>query len=271
MKKAQIYKISNTKTVDIYIGSTIQKLKDRFKAHRSNAKLNKNGKLYDCMRENGIEFFNIELLEEFDYNIKQDIGIKEKEYYEKLKPTLNMICPTIAIVVKYGRIYKLFNKLKVQDFYIGSTIKKINKRLCDHKSASNNGSTPIYKYMREVGKDNFEIELIEDNILITDLIVRENHWIQELKPILNKNLFLCRTEQERDAAKYQKNKEKVNKRVNLRRIIKRDEINAQKREHYRKNKEQILAKQSTQEYRDNANKLRRERLARKKVETEKTD
>ena len=266
MKKAQIYKISNTKTVDIYIGSTIQTLKLRFKAHRSNAKLNKNGKLYDCIRENGIECFNIELLEEFDYTIKQDSGIKEKEYYEKLKPSLNMICPTVASHVKYGRIYKLFNKLKVEDFYIGSTIKTINIRLSHHKSVSNKGTTPIYTYMREVGKDNFEIELVEDNVLITDLIVRENHWIQELKPILNTHIFLCRTEQERDAAKYEKNKERVKKRVNERRIIKRDEINAQKREHYYKNKERILKKQSTREYRDNANKLRRERLARKKLE-----
>ena len=120
--------------------------------------------------------------------------------------------------------------------------------------------------MREVGKENFDIETVEDNVLITDLIVRENHWIQELKPILNTHIFLCRTEQERDAAKYEKNKERVKKRVNERRIIKRNEINAQKREHYYKNKERILKKQSTREYRDNANKLRRERLARKKLE-----
>ena len=270
MKKARIYKISNTKTDDIYVGSTIQTIKNRFKSHRSNAKLNSNGKLYDLIRKNGIECFKIEILEEFDYTIKQDVGIKEKEYYERLKPSLNMVAPAVANVVKYGRIYKLFNKLKVEDFYIGSTIKTINKRLVDHKSASNNGSTPIYTYMRGIGKDNFEIELVEDNILIADLIIRENHWLQELKPPLNKNLFLCRTEQERDAAKYQKNKEQVKKRVSDRRIIKRDEINAQKREHYRKNREQILAKQSTQEYKDNANKVRRERLARKKLENETT-
>lgn len=270
MKKARIYKISNTKTDDIYVGSTIQTIKNRFKSHKSNAKLNKNGKLYDLIRKNGIECFKIEILEEFDYTIKQDVGIKEKEYYERLKPSLNMVAPNVVKDVKYGRIYKLFNKLKVEDFYIGSTINTINKRLGDHKSSSNNGSTPIYTYMRDVGKDNFEIELVEDNVLIADLIIRENHWLQELKPPLNKNLFLCRTEQERDAAKYQKNKEKVKKRVNDRRIIKRDEINSQKKEHYRKNREQILAKQSTQEYRDNANKLRRERRARKKLENETT-
>ena len=62
------------------------------------------------------------------------------------------------------------------------------------------------------------------------------------------------------------NKEKIKKRVNERRIIKRDEINAQKREHYAKNKETILSKQKTQEYKDNANKIRRERRARKKIE-----
>ena len=211
MKKARIYKISNTKTDGIYVGSTIQRLKDRFKSHKSNAKHNKNGKLYDLIRENGIECFKIELLEEFDYTTRQDVGIKESKHYKKLKPTLNMKLPNISNDVKYGRIYKLFNKLKIEDFYIGSTIKNIFSRLSDHKSASNNGSTPIYKYMREVGKDNFEIELVEDNVIIADLIIRENHWLQELKPPLNKNLFLCRTEQERDAAKYQKNKEKVKK------------------------------------------------------------
>jgi len=31
MKTARIYKIVNTKTVDIYVGSTIRILKDRFK------------------------------------------------------------------------------------------------------------------------------------------------------------------------------------------------------------------------------------------------
>jgi len=60
MKTARIYKIVNTKTVDIYIGSTIQTLKKRFKGHMSNAKHNKPGKLYDCIREYAVENFSIE-------------------------------------------------------------------------------------------------------------------------------------------------------------------------------------------------------------------
>ena len=50
--RAYIYKIINEKTDDIYIGST-NNLKNRFKSHKSNARLNKDGKLYDCMREYG--------------------------------------------------------------------------------------------------------------------------------------------------------------------------------------------------------------------------
>jgi len=266
MKKAYIYKIINTKTDDIYIGSTIQKIKDRFKAHRSNAKNNKKNLLYECMRKNRIENFNIELVEEFEFNKKEEIGIKEKEYFVKLKPNLNMIPPSIYIQKEYGRIYKLFNILDKTQFYIGSTIKKINNRLSSHKSASNNINTPLYKYMNENGKENFLIELVEDNILSDNLIIRENYWINELKPPLNSNIFLCRTEQERDKAKYENNKEQIKKRVNERRIIKRDEINSQKREHYARNRESILAKQKTQEYKDRANKLRRERRAKKKLE-----
>lgn len=266
MKKAYIYKITNTKTVDIYIGSTIQKIKDRFKSHKSNAKNKNNILLYECMRENGIENFNVELLEKFSFSNKEEIGIKEKEYYLKLIPSLNMKVPNICIQKEFGRIYKLFNSLDKAHFYVGSTIKSINDRLSAHKSASNNTNTPVYKYMNEIGKENFAIELVEDNIPNDNLIIRENHWINELKPPLNKNIFLCRTEQERDKAKYENNKEKIKKRVNERRIIKRDEINAQKREHYAKNKETILSKQKTQEYKDNANKIRRERRARKKIE-----
>ena len=268
MKKARIYKITNIKTTDIYVGSTIQSLKSRFKNHRSNAKLGKKGCLYDFIRKTGIENFNIELIEEFETYKKEEIGKKEKEYFIKLKPSLNTITPSISSSQNYGKIYKLYENLDSSNFYIGSTTNKLNIRLIQHQSASDEGTTPLYTYIREKGRNNFSIELIEDNIEINKLITRENHWIQELKPNLNKNIFLTRTEKERDKDKYEKNKEKIKKRVNERRILKRDEINAQKREHYAKNKDKILAKQKTQEYKDHANKLRRERRARKKLENE---
>ena len=221
MKTAYIYKITNKITDDFYIGSTIQSLKSRFKTHKINAKLNKNGLLYDLIRENNIKNFNIELIEEFKYNVKEEIGIKERLYFKNLKPSLNMKMPNICITKEYGRIYRLFNKLDTTKFYIGSTIKNINKRLSDHQSASNNNTTPLYKYIKEQSRDNFSIEVVEDDIELENLIIRENYWINELKPSLNKNIFLTRTEKERDKDKYEKNKEKIKKRVNDRRVLKR--------------------------------------------------
>ena len=69
--------------------------------------------------------------------------------------------------------------------------------------------------------------------------MRENHWITELDPVLNKNKNLCITEKERDHLKYLKNRDKILKRVTNRRIVKRDEINLQKMEHYYKNSERL--------------------------------
>ena len=105
--KAYIYKITSSKTTDFYIGSTIQELKNRFKTHKSDAKLGKPKKLYDCMRQYGIENFIIEVVEEFEIENKRDpkLGEKETEYYNKVKPTLNMKAPNINKENLYGRIY----------------------------------------------------------------------------------------------------------------------------------------------------------------------
>ena len=266
-KIGYIFKIVCNKTSDFYIGSTTRKIKTIFIAHKSNAKLNKSNRLYDHMRENGIENFRIEVIEEFEITSKDEIGKKEKEYYMKLKPTLNMITPSISSIASVGRVYRLFDKLNTSQFYIGSTKNDLQLRLMQHQSFSTKGTSPVYRYIKEKGRDNFDIEVIEDNIDCDSLIVREDYWINELKPPLNTNLFLTRTEKERDKVKYEKNKEQIKKRVNERRLLKKEEINAQKRKHYAKNKEAILAKQKTQEYKDNANAVRRKRRARKKLES----
>jgi predicted GIY-YIG superfamily endonuclease len=237
--KGIIYKITNTETPDIYIGSTIQPLKNRFKTHKSNAKLGKTEKLYEYMRIYGVECFSIELLEEFEIISKSDLGIKENEYYRKFNPSLNMKSPNICTDREYGRVYSVYLINDKTKNYIGSTIKNINDRLSDHRSASNNGKTPFYNFMRQNGKENFEIECLEDDVPFCELITRENYWINELDPPLNKNTNLCITEKERDRLKYIRNREKRLKQVSERRLLKRDEINEQKRQHYLVNKDKI--------------------------------
>lgn len=192
------------------------------------------------MRMHGIEHFKIELLEEIDVQKKSDIGENERKYYELLQPSLNMIAPKIKDMDKnVGLIYILEYVENDKNFYIGSTTSYIEFRLCQHKSASDKGTTPLYKFMNEHGKENFSIKCIEDNIPTSELIVREEYWIKQLKPTLNKNTNLTITEQERDRLKYIKNREKRLKQVSERRLLKRDEINAQKKDHYRKQCEQF--------------------------------
>jgi hypothetical protein len=193
------------------------------------------------MRKHGIENFKIELVEEFDIDNKRDpkIGEKELYYFNKFDPPLNMIAPKISYVREFGRIYCIKYKDDEKYFYIGSTEKEINERLSAHRSASLTQKTPFYTFMREKGRENFIIECIENNIPVDQLIIREDYWIKQLNPTLNKNKNLCITEKERDRLKYIKNKEKRLEQVRQRRLEKRDEINTQKREHYHANKERI--------------------------------
>ncbi len=138
-------------------------------------------------------------MEEFVIEKIDEIGVRERQHYTELKPSLNMKTPNIISHRDVGRVYKVYYSLDKSQFYIG--VKEIFARLRDHHSASMKGTTPLYTFIREKGRDNFSIELVEDNIETENLIIRENHWLQELKPPLNKNIFLTRTEKERDKAK----------------------------------------------------------------------
>lgn len=212
-----IYRVVNAITDDVYVGSTIQTLKNRFKAHRSNASLDKPGKLYDLMRSVGVEHFRVELLETIEYECISELGNKEREHHERIQPTLNMKIPNMTQQTKIGRIYKISYTEDISFFYIGSSINTIEKRLADHRSASNKGTTPFYTFMREHGRENFTIECLEEDVPTPDLIAREDHWIKVMKPTLNKNTNLMMTSQERDRLKFLKNREKRLEQIHERR------------------------------------------------------
>lgn len=245
--KGFVYEITNTVTKHKYIGSTIQTLHNRFKAHRSNARIGKKGKLYDHMRTVGIENFAINVLEDCEVDSIEQLCIREHTHYIGHNPSLNDIAPRSSFEDKsVGRIYRVTCKTDTTQFYVGSTTNNLDFRLTQHKSAALAGTTPFYTFMREHGRDDFVIECVEDNVPLDQLIVRENYHIAELKPPLNKNTNLCITVQERDRLKYLKNREKRLQQVSARRLMKRYEINAQKKVHYSANKERISAKDKAQ-------------------------
>ena len=89
-QNSKIYKIVNDIEELIYIGSTTQKLCLRMGGHRTRAKNNQsNTKLYEHMRNLGIECFKIELIELYPCETVEQLIAREGEYIRNLKPDLN--------------------------------------------------------------------------------------------------------------------------------------------------------------------------------------
>lgn len=94
MDNGKIYKLINTENDKIYIGSSNnQYLSQRIDRHRQMCKDitgRRDSKLYIHMREIGVEKFQIELIEKFVCETKQQLVEREQYWIEQLKPELNM-------------------------------------------------------------------------------------------------------------------------------------------------------------------------------------
>ena len=117
-----------------------------------------------------------------------------------------------------GKIYKLVNNVD-DKIYIGSTCNFLRVRKSEHKNTSRScPNRNVYKHLNEVGWENVEIILIEAYECKNkdELHQRERHWIDELKPELNKTRPLI-TNDEKEQWKeeyYNKNKVEINKKNN---------------------------------------------------------
>ena len=117
-----------------------------------------------------------------------------------------------------GKIYKLVNSIDDQ-IYIGSSCTRLSDRKSQHKVTSRrHPNRSVYKHLNLVGWENVEIILIE-NVNCNNkeqLHSRERHYIELLKPSLNKQIPL-RSQKEwfQDNPNYlkqyyQANKESIN-------------------------------------------------------------
>lgn len=114
-------------------------------------------------------------------------------------------------------IYKIVYKDDPTQFYIGSTINTLKRRLALHRVASKRGTSKFYTFMREKGTDKFKIELIQD-IQVADgpeMRRTEQAFIDLLDPTLNEIRAFQTEEQYRQQAKelgqrtYQRNRNKL--------------------------------------------------------------
>lgn len=80
-----------------------------------------------------------------------------------------------------GLIYKIENQIN-HKVYIGKTVDTLEKRWKQHILESRKpirACRPLYAAIQKYGIDNFQIELVEENIGSADLDDKEQYWIQQ--------------------------------------------------------------------------------------------
>ena len=109
-----------------------------------------------------------------------------------------------------GKIYCIRNHVN-DKIYVGSTCQSLSKRMAYHRDdcmKSNRYNTLIYKMMRDLGRDNFYIELIEEYPCedSNQLTRREGELMRDLKASLNQ-VIAGRTRGEYKIDSYEKIKQ----------------------------------------------------------------
>tara|TARA_R100000655_G_scaffold14351_1_gene31949 strand:- start:425 stop:943 length:519 start_codon:yes stop_codon:yes gene_type:complete len=160
--KGLIYKLccKDPTIEDIYIGSTTN-LIQRKKTHKSRTKneINKcyNLTVYKFIREHGgFENWDIIVIQYYSCNSKKNLETKEREYIEKLKPTLNIRvpCRTQKEYMKtYNSYYKNKNRLQINK----NLREKIECEYC--KTITNSGN--LKRHQQSLKCKKFQLQ--EDN------------------------------------------------------------------------------------------------------------
>lgn len=96
-----------------YVGQTTQPIVDRWRQHVSYAKIGKSGKLYEFMREFGIEFFSIHLLHvvhgDDAYDLQEKLNTMEVMY-------INALASSVALYNTYAGGRRSPKKYKVAKY-----------------------------------------------------------------------------------------------------------------------------------------------------------
>ena len=104
----KVYRIVNTETDDVFIGSTAQPLFKRLYIIRADASSGKASALCNLMRQLGKDKFRIELLEEFPYSSADHTKAIEMKYIPKLQ---NSDVSSSSDFDTETSFYKLYAKL----------------------------------------------------------------------------------------------------------------------------------------------------------------
>jgi hypothetical protein len=161
-----------------------------------------------------------------------------------------------------GKIYKLYCNT---NYYIGSTINTLKKRLAYHKQCAKKfPNRKIYKYINNIGWENVNIELIENYSCLNknELCNREDHYINNCikdklclnikraklsKEELNEYAKTYREEHREEIKKYfkQHNIKRADKKLEYMKnyvIENKEKVIESRKKYYENNKEKITEK-----------------------------
>ena len=117
-QNGKIYIIRNTKNDKVYVGSTTQPLCKRMVAHRSMAKTNPTGKLYEAFNDLGVDCFYIELLENYPCDNIEQLLSREGEKIREFDAFQNGYNGVIAgrTTQEYQKEYREQNQDKISRY-----------------------------------------------------------------------------------------------------------------------------------------------------------
>ena len=127
----KIYKIVNSETDDVYVGSTTQSLSKRFYDHKSTMKSSKcvNRKLYTHIKHIGLDKCFIELIENFQCNNKEELNAREGFWIRQISTLNSQVAGrTMPQWYKDNR-ERMLNK---QTIYREANREQINEKLKAH-------------------------------------------------------------------------------------------------------------------------------------------
>ena len=183
MKSGKIYQIYCNKTNKRYIGSTCQdRLTSRLQQHKYHYKkymeAKEKGESYrrPCMSFNIIQNgdYAISLVEEVEFNDKQELLARERYYIENYDNVENYNIPTRTAKERYD-INREQVLQKCHDYYHNKGGKEVSKLYY------NNNRTKILEYQNNRNKENRKININKDVPL---------HLIEDYKPIIKYDISL---------------------------------------------------------------------------------
>ena len=166
-----------------------------------------------------------------------------------------------------GKIYSIRNNMN-DDVYVGSTTQPLSKRMARHRGNVNGKKCfnyKLYQTMREIGVENFYIELIENYPCenVEQLRKREGEWIRQVGTIntliagrtmreyqkenRDELLVKCREnylknidqKKEYDKNRYEQNKEKLSEQKKIQYQKAKEEVKQRTNKYYYENKDVI--------------------------------